>query len=642
MTAVRTETFERPVDPHDRRLALDADGLLRTANQADVLTAADVHVATRLAELAGETDDRVRLAVAMAVRGVRSGSVCIDLGQARDTLLLAAPDGSWPEVPGWRDAVLASPLVGAGRPLRWEFELLYLDRYRTQEQQVRDDLLARHAQPPPALDADALSAGLDRLFADRDGGQRRAAELAASGWTTVIGGGPGTGKTTTVARILALLMGQPGPVPRVAMAAPTGKAAARLQEAVQAQALELPLADRHDLPTLTASTLHRLLGWRPGRSQRFRHDRDNRLPFDVIVVDETSMVSLTMMARLLEAVRPDARLILVGDPDQLASVEAGAVLADLVAGLTALPGPAGRGVGAPAVGGGAAEAGDGAGDGAAEADGGAAAVGPVDPLGSGVALLRTTWRFGGAIADLAAAVRAGDADGALAVLDRPGEEVVLISPDDGAATGGLVEDAVRPDVLAAAAAVRVAADAGDAVRALARLDGHRLLCAHRAGPRGVREWTWRIESWLAAEGLMPAYREWYSGRPVLVTANDYTLRLFNGDVGVTVWTGDQLRVAFGQQGGIVDFAPGRLADVQTVHAMTVHRSQGSQFDHVTVVLPEEDSPLSTRELLYTALTRAQTRVRLIGTEAELRAAIGRPAARASGLRLRMAGEPDAG
>ena len=598
MTASGTETFDRPVDPHDRRLALGADGLLRAANEADVLTAADVHVAARLAQLAGEPDDRVRLAVAMAVRGVRSGSVCIDLAQASQTLHLADPQGPWPEVAAWREAVLASPLVGPGRPLRWEFGLLYLDRYRAQEQQVRDDLLTRHAQPPPVLDRAVLAADLDRLFADRDAGQRRAAELAATGWTTVIGGGPGTGKTTTVARILALLMGQPGAPPRVAMAAPTGKAAARLQEAVQAQTAELPPADRYDLPALTASTLHRLLGWRPGSSQRFRHDRENRLPFDVIVVDETSMVSLTMMARLLEAVRPDARLILVGDPDQLASVEAGAVLADLVAGLTALD----RGPG---------------------------------PAGSGVALLRTTWRFGGAIADLAAAVRAGDADAALAVLRRPGEEVELIDPEDEDGGAGPVERAVRPDVLAAVAAVRLAADSGDAATALRRMDGHRLLCAHRAGPRGVREWTWRIESWLAAEDLMPAYREWYSGRPVLVTANDYTLRLFNGDVGVTVRTGAELRVAFGQQGGIIDFAPGRLADVQTVHAMTVHRSQGSQFDHVTVVLPEEDSPLSTRELLYTALTRAQTRVRLIGTEAELRAAVGRPAARASGLRLRM-------
>ncbi len=595
-----TEVFDRPDDPFDRRLALGAGGLLRAANAADVVTAADVHVATRMAQLAGESDDTVRLAVAMAVRGVRSGSVCVDLDQARSTLQLADSESGWPEVPAWRDAVLASPLVGEGRPLRWEFDLLYLDRYRTQEQQVRDDLLARAAQPPPAVDGAALTAGLDRLFAGGDPRQRRAAELAATGWTTVIGGGPGTGKTTTVARILALLMGLPGGPPRVAMAAPTGKAAARLQAAVQAQALELDPSDRHDLPSLTASTLHRLLGWLPRRRQRFRHDRDNRLPFDVVVVDETSMVSLTMMARLLEAVRPDARLILVGDPDQLASVEAGAVLADLVAGLTA-----GSGVSSGS--------------------------------GSGVVLLDRTWRFGGDIADLAAAVRLGDADAALAVLARPGSEVTLVTPEDPTGAGDLVADLVRPDVLAAAAAVRAAADAGDAGQALDRIDDHRLLCGHRSGPRGVQDWTRRIENWLVADGLLPPHRLWYPGRPVLVTANDYSLRLFNGDVGVAVLIDGQLRVAFSQHGGILDYAPGRLADVQTVHAMTVHRSQGSQFDRVTVVLPEQDSPLSTRELLYTALTRAQTRVRLIGTEAELRAAIGRPAARASGLRLRMAG-----
>ncbi len=591
------ETFAPAQDPFHSRLALTAGGLLRAANVADVLTAADVHVAARLAQLAGESDDTVRLAVAMAVRAVRNGSVCIDLDQARSTLLLADPDGPWPQLAGWRDAILASPLVGERRPLRWEFDLLYLDRYRQQEQQVRDDLSARQRQPPPPIDRPALAAGLDRLFAAGDPAQRRAAELAATGWTTVIGGGPGTGKTTTVARILALLMGQPGIAPRVAMAAPTGKAAARLQAAVQAQALALGADDRHDLATLSASTLHRLLGWLPGRTQRFRHDRDNRLPFDVVVVDETSMVSLTMMARLLEAVRPDARLILVGDPDQLASVEAGAVLADLVAGLTA---------------------------------------GSSGAAGTGVALLDRTWRFGGAIADLAAAVRAGDGDRAMAVLGRAGGEVTLVDPED--AASDRVEGAVRPDVVGVATAVRAAADTGDADEALRRLDDHRLLCGHRSGPRGVREWTRRIENWLAVDDLLPIHGEWYPGRPVLVTANDYSLQLFNGDIGVAVRIGEQLRVAFSRHGRLVDFAPGRLAEVQTVHAMTVHRSQGSQFDRVSVVLPEADSPLCTRELLYTALTRARTRVRLIGTEAELRAAIGRPAARASGLRLRMAAD----
>jgi exodeoxyribonuclease V alpha subunit len=427
--------------------------------------------------------------------------------------------------------------------------------------------------------------------------------------------------------VLALLLDQPTPPLRVALAAPTGKAAARLQAAVQTEARSFAERDRHQLPSLAASTLHRLLGWVPGGGTRFRHNRDNRLPFDVVVVDETSMVSLTMMARLLEALSPDTRLILVGDPDQLASVEAGAVLADLVAGLTAL---------APAR---STSPGQG---GPAEPDERrpakphsgrtSAKVGaPEPPRGDGrggVVLLRKTWRFGGDIAELAAAVRDGDADSALAVLSRGRQSVALVGPGDPGA---------RTDVVAGASAVRAAALAGDAHAALSRLENHRLLCAHRTGPRGVQEWTRQIENWLAAEHDDAREGEWYAGRPVLVMANDYAIGLFNGDTGVVVREpGGDLRVVFTREGEPVSFAPRRLADVQTVHAMTVHRSQGSQFGRVTFVLPEADSPLSTRELLYTALTRAQTFVRLVGTEAELRAAISRPAARASGLRLRLA------
>ncbi len=587
----------RTDDPFDVRIALDAVGLLGAFNTAGVLTAADVHVATRLGELGGEADQAVLLAVALAVRGVRSGSVCVDLDLLRQQWTALEPTLPWPESVGWSTAVEQSPLVGQGRPLRFEYGLLYLDRYRRQEEQVRRDLLARDSQPPPAIDRSALALGLDRLFPGTDAEQQRAAALAAATqWTTVLGGGPGTGKTTTVARLISLLMTQPGPPLRVAMAAPTGKAAARLQAAVQHEATTFQAQDRHDLPTLTASTLHRLLGWLPGRGTRFRHNRDNRLPFDLVVVDETSMVSLTMMARLLEAVRPDARLLLVGDPDQLASVEAGAVLADLVAGLTAR-------------------------------DDSAAGPATTGAARRSVVLLRKTWRFGGDIADLAAAVRDGNADAAAEVLGRGGESVRLVPTD---------EPGIRRDVLDAATAVRAAAIAGDARTALQRLDTHRLLCAHRSGPRGVQEWTRRIEDWLADVDQEVAEGEWYAGRPVLITANDYALGLFNGDTGVAVRDSvDGLRVMFGGEREMTGYAPRRLADVQTVHAMTVHRSQGSQFHGVTFVLPEVDSPLSTRELLYTALTRAEATVRLVGSEAEVRAAISRPAARASGLRLRL-------
>ncbi len=594
-------------DPFDVRLALAATGLLREFNVAGLLTAADVHVASRLGDLGGERRDPVLLAVAFAVRGVRSGSVCINLDQLPTQWATAEHQLPWPEPAAWVDAVRESPLVGAGRPLRLEYGLLYLDRYRRQEEQVRRDLLARESQAPPRVDRVALARGLDRLFPGADAEQQRtAARAAATQWTTVLGGGPGTGKTTTVARLISLLMTQPGPPLRVAMAAPTGKAAARLQAAVQHEATTFQAQDRHDLTTLTASTLHRLLGWLPGRGTRFRHDRDNRLPFDLVVVDETSMVSLTMMARLLEAIRPDTRLLLVGDPDQLASVEAGAVLADLVAGLTARDAAAAGRTGRTELG---------------------SVPSPADR--SSVVLLRKTWRFGGAIAELAAAVREGDGDTALEVLSRPSRSVQLVPPDD---------SRIRADVMDAATTVRAAAVAGDARVALQQLETHRLLCAHRSGPRGVQEWTRRIEDWLADIAHDVGDSEWYPGRPVLITANDYALELFNGDTGVAVKDPEgSLRVMFGRERQLAGFAPRRLAEVQTVHAMTVHRSQGSQFRRVTFVLPEVDSPLSTRELLYTALTRAEDAVRLVGTEDEVRAAIARQAARASGLRLRLTG-----
>ena len=336
-------------DGHDRRLALRAEGLLATFNRADVLGAADVHVARRLGAMTGESDEQVLLATALAVRAVRQGSTCVDLATVADLPLEDDPALPWPDVPAWQATVERSPLVGE-RVLRVDNGLLYLDRYWREEVQVCDDLLARLARPAPEVDTAALDAGVLRVFPDAGyDEQRTAARAAAERWTTVLTGGPGTGKTTTVAGLLALLAEQAELESggarrlRIALTAPTGKASARLQESVDAETRALPAADRARLGELKASTLHRLLGWRPDSSTRFRHDRGNRLPHDVVVVDETSMVSLTMMARLLEAVRADARLVLVGDPGQLASVEAGAVLADLVDGFGRRDGlPGGR------------------------------------------------------------------------------------------------------------------------------------------------------------------------------------------------------------------------------------------------------------------------------------------------------------
>jgi exodeoxyribonuclease V alpha subunit len=582
-------------DPRDRRLALTATGALRTFNEADVLSAADVHVATRLGDLLDEHGEQVLLATALAVRAVRAGSICVDLATVSG-LPLESPEDQplpWPEPAAWIEAVGRSPLVRE-EMLRLVGSRLYLDRYWREEGQVCDDLVARLRRTPPDVDEAALDAGLLRVFPDASyDEQRAAARAAATRWTTVLTGGPGTGKTTTVAGLLALAAEQhllaTGRMPRMALSAPTGKAAARLQEAVQEATAKLgDPVDQERLARLQSSTLHRLLGWRRDSRVRFRHHRANRLPYDVVVVDETSMVSLTMMARLLEAMRPDARLVLVGDPDQLASVEAGAVLADLVAGFEGF------------------------------AD-------------SPVSALQTTHRFGAHIGALAQALRDGDADRVMAELHAGSDEVELVDPDDDAAMARF-----RSRVADVAEDLRRAGEAGDEARALAALARHRLLCAHREGPYGVSGWNRQVERLVSERTGVTHYDEWYAGRPILVTANDYDQLLNNGDMGATVMVEGRLRVVVQVGSTVREFATTRLSGVETVHAMTVHKSQGSQAHTVSVVLPDEDSRLLTRELFYTAVTRAQEQVRVVGTEAAIRAAIGREVQRASGLGERLA------
>ena len=336
-------------DPHDVRRARHAPGLLRAFNDIGVLTAADVHVAVRLCAITGEADETIALATALAVRAPRLGHVFVDVATVRDTATVESDEPvdlatlPWPAVEPWIARLQASPLVAVGeaasesRPLRLVGTSLYLDRYWREECQVAADLRALGGDQ--AVDEPALSDGLARLFGpSSDALQRAAAATAVRKRFAVVAGGPGTGKTTTVARIVALLAEQADATPLVALAAPTGKAAARLEEAVHAEAAKLDVASsvRDALLALNASTLHRLLGWRPDSHSRFRHHRSNRLPHDVVIVDETSMVSLSLMARLVEAVRPEARLVLVGDPGQLTSIEAGAVLGDIVrAGETA-------------------------------------------------------------------------------------------------------------------------------------------------------------------------------------------------------------------------------------------------------------------------------------------------------------------
>ncbi|WP_456788310.1 exodeoxyribonuclease V subunit alpha [Cellulomonas sp. P5_C5] len=549
-------------DPYAASIPWRVTGLLAGVEE---LTSADVHVARRLGAIGGEDDERVLLAAALAVQALRSGSVCVVLDAD----------------PAWHDAIRRSPIVADGpggpadRPLRWVDGRVYLDRYWRDEQTVRSAMHERLARPAPA-DPVALSSAIDRLYPSAtDDAQREALRTAATSHLTVLTGGPGTGKTTAVARLVAALQAAAGPGLRVALAAPTGKAAARLQESVGAE-----VAGLEGVGPLHATTVHRLLGWRPGTTTRFRHDRLRRLPHDVVIVDESSMVSLSLMARLVEALRPTARLVLVGDPDQLASVDAGAVLGDLVA---ALP--------------------------------------------RGVVRLTHAHRYGPSLAALAEAIRLGDADATLGLLRSGDEHRSLVEPADDRVSAQDVAG-LKADIESSGHALAEAARAGDAPAALRALGAHRLLVAHREGPFGLAHWAAAAEAWV---GAGPG--AWPLGRPLLVTENDRAGGLFNGDTGVVISDGlGGVIVAFGEPDAPRLVRAYRLPAVHPVHAMTVHRGQGSQFARVTLLLPPATSPLLTRELLYTAVTRAREHVRVIGTEEAVRAAVDRPARRASGLR----------
>jgi exodeoxyribonuclease V alpha subunit len=629
-------------DPLEARFAVHASGLLRAFNEAGVLAAADVHVARRLMAIASEAHEEVALAVALAVRAPRLGHVYVDLERIRDTAAIDTDEPvdlaelPWPDPEPWVARVASSGLVSAGsssdlvaRPLRLERSWLYVDRYWGEEVRVAAALHALAADPPADVDQAVLAAGLRRVFGQAvSGRQSLAAASAVLRRFAVVAGGPGTGKTTTVARIVALLCEQAGAgaPPLIALAAPTGKAAARLEEAVHTEAAQLDIDQtvRERLLALHATTLHRLLGRRPGSESRFRHDRNQRLPHDVVIVDETSMVSLSLMTRLTEALRSDARLVLVGDPAQLASIEAGAVLGDIV-------GPAADRL---LLGSAAAER-------LAAVTG--ATVPRLDPsvdasIGDGIVVLDRVHRFGGGIAELAAAIRRGDADAVVALLHDPPDGVRWIEAD--VADQHAADFApVRDGALTAARRVIAAARAGAAGEALEALGAFRILCAHRRGPYGVSSWNTRVEGWLGAdaEGRGTDGR-WYPGRPLLVLENDYELRLNNGDSGVVVRGDpdpDRVVAIFPRGDQVAQFSPSRLAAVETVYAMTIHKSQGSQFDAAAVLLPDPSSRILTRELLYTAVTRARRELILAGTEESVRAGVKRPVARASGLRRRL-------
>ncbi len=581
----------------DPALAINATGLTGEFHTLGVLDWADLHPAKQIAWLYGETDERVQLALAMTARALRAGSVCLELDRVRsgvtgrDDELVEVPDQLWPQPDEWLVALQLSPMVAQGAdgdpklPLRLVGHQLYLTRYWQQEEQVRLNLQARTLAHAGTVAPVQLDEVLQELFPgpNADPDQRRAVAQVATSGVTVLAGGPGTGKTTTIARMLALLFRQG--VQRIALAAPTGKAAARMDQALRVAAGELPADVAARVAGLSATTLHRLLGAQPYR--RPRHDRDNPLAYDVVIVDELSMVSLTMMARLTDALGPRTRLVLVGDPDQLNSVGAGAILGDLTAASWRSTGGA-----------------------------------------SPVVRLQRNYRFTGMLGALAEAIRAGDAGQVLNLATAGHANLTLTDPNT-------PQHALRARIVHVGRQIHAAALSANPGLALTLLDQHRLLCAHRHGPHGATTWARQAEFWLRAS--VPGFGaegEWYAGRPVLVTTNQPDWGLYNGDTGVVLTDTGRPLVHFAGS-STRPLSPELLGATQSVDALTVHKSQGSQFSVVTLVLPDVDSPLLTRELLYTAVTRARDEVHLIGSEEALHQAVGRIARRASGLRDRL-------
>ncbi len=577
----------------------------------------------------------VALAGALAMRAVALGHSSFALTDAHRLLDALGTSAQLPETDDWTAALDASACVAhaddAGDPgvlLAYAHGRIALRRYARYEQALAESLHRRAQITTDLGDTAALSSALRRLClpdhaAAHDGIDRQALAVAMAlrRRLLLITGGPGTGKTTTVARLLALQLlaaqSRSAPPPRIALAAPTGRAAARLGEAIDgvvradlaAGRLDTDIADA--IPR-QARTLHRLLGTQPGRVS-FRHDPAHPLPYEVVVVDEASMVDLPLMAKLVAAVPAHVTLVLLGDPDQLPAVEAGDVLGGLCAAC-------GDGLALPAQ----------------DADFAAAMLGmPVPsragpsgtetaPLaGARVHLLRG-WRQADAVAlqALAEAMQQGDRDTVFARLRGDDRTLVWRHGDAGA-----LADALRLEALPAYAAVR---DADDPQQALSRAPALRVLTALRRGPFGAEHWN----AWCAAE--LGARTPYFHGRLLMIAANSERHGLYNGDLGV-VWRDAQgdAAVWFDTAQGLRAWRPAQLPAHASAYVTTVHKAQGSEFDSVFLILPDADARVLSRELLYTALTRARRRVSLWAKPEALDRALERRTWRDSGLEARL-------
>jgi exodeoxyribonuclease V alpha subunit len=611
--------------------------ILSEIKHAGLFTEIDLHFAKFIAEFSPDRDGHVFLAAALVSRATAEGNICLELEAAAEPALFenrGMPDKLYlPSPTQWRQTLFSSPAVGRPgdkRPLILDDRnRLYLYRYWDYEKKLAHAIKERIKGELEGIDAGELKKSIQQLFPEVENQkinwQKIAATIAVLKRFSVITGGPGSGKTFTIAGILALLLASAhNTTPKIILAAPTGKAAARLAESIKQARQYLACGDgiKNGIPD-DVYTIHRLLKPVAG-TPYFRHHVDNPLPADIVVIDEASMVDLALMSKLVAAVAPDARLLLVGDKDQLASVEAGSVLGDIcdrqiihgfskrflkkIEKLTRTK------------------------------------VADSTPLSEDkpglrdcITVLQKSYRFSahGGIGGLRRTINLGDADGSLALMNSTSE--TSISWHDIRSKRMLIGELTRMIV----DGYRKYLTCQDPGRAMDEFSRFKILCALKKGPFGVTTINRLAEQVLGDEGLIPRAqalnKPWYHGRPVLITKNDYNLNLFNGDIGITLpdpdVSVDELHVYFSSTAGeFRRFPIHALSDHETVYAMTVHKSQGSEFDHVALILPDKDYPLLTRELIYTGLTRARQTVSVWGTEAALRTSILRKIERTSGLR----------
>ncbi len=603
---------------------------IRHLLQQGLFSELDLHFARLMARLSNEKGPELFLAAALVSRATGEGHICMDLSafEGRPIFVdgVANRHFACPELKTWRQCLESQSVVGRPgdyRPLILDDRSrLYLYRYWEYEKRLADDLKKRAAGEIHEISVPLLKEGFSKFFGaekDETDWQEVAATISVMKRLCVISGGPGTGKSTLIAKILALILEQTGDREiRIALAAPTGKAAARLQEAIQKGREMLPVEDTfRERIAIKASTIHRLLGTLAG-SPYFRHNAENPLPVDLLVIDEASMVDLALLSKLVQAVPEDARLILLGDRDQLASVEAGAVLGDIcnTGHAHGFSGEFRRKF--------------------EDITGGRMDRTPESnsepDIRDCVVQLEKSYRFGkeSGIKALSSAVNRGDIDLAMSLLKNGEHDDIKWKtlPQTDA-----LERALRETIIAC---YKPYLKAEDPIKIFYLFERFRILCALRKGPFGVSALNSLIEQVLKKEKLINPGRSWYQGRPVLITRNDYNLELFNGDIGILLpdpASNNELRAFFlSANRTLRKFLPARLPEHETVYAMTVHKSQGSEFDRVLLLLPDRDTPVLTRELIYTGITRARQGVEVWGRDAVFQKGIGRRTLRASGLR----------